>query len=109
MSDRTRAWLALRAGAVPPVLEARMESAIDDVFDHDASADALADAARSCLRDALAAGDDRAAALHLLAADALITYACEAAADDGPEALAALAEAWSAERLAYLVEAGKSS
>jgi hypothetical protein len=33
----------------------------------------------SCLRDALALCDDRAAALDLLAADALVTYACEAA------------------------------
>lgn len=104
MSDRARAWLAMRAGAVPPVLEARLESAIDDAFDDDDLPDELADAARSCLRAALAAGDDRDAALHLLAADALITYACEAAADGGGEALSALAGMCAAERLAHLVD-----
>jgi hypothetical protein len=45
----------------------------------------LADAALACLRDAWSC-DDRAAALHLLAADALLTYACEAAAGGGTDA-----------------------
>lgn len=104
MSDRARAWLAMRAGAVPPVLEARMERAIDDVLDDDVVARALADAARSCLRDAVRAGDDRAAALHLLAADALITYACEAAAAGDAHGIDTLAEASSAARLSQLLE-----
>ena len=78
-----------------------MESAIDDAFDHDTIPAALADAARVCLRDALAAGDDRAAALHLLAADALITYACEAATVEAG-GLAALADATAPDRLARL-------
>lgn len=104
MSDRARAWLAMRAGAVPPELESRMESAIDDVPGDDTIHGALADAARICLRDALAAGDDRAAALHLLAADALLTYACEAAADPDASALTQLADAFAPERLAHLTE-----
>lgn len=104
MSDRARAWLAMRAGAVPPALEARMEAAVDGVIDDDTVPAALADAARACLREALAIGDDRAAALHLLAADALITYACEAAADKGGEALDGLMNATRPERLADLVD-----
>ena len=103
MSDRARAWLAMRAGAVPPVLEARMERAMDDVLDDDVVARALADAARSCLLAAVHSGDDRAAALHLLAADALITYACEAAAGDA-DCIDTLADHSGAERLSPLRE-----
>lgn len=109
MSDRARAWLAMRAGAVPPALEARMESAMDDVIDHDSVPATLADAARECMRDALAAGDDRSAALHLLAADALITYACEAAADGGEPGFDAVARAAEPGRLALLLDMDGSS
>jgi hypothetical protein len=68
----------------------------------------LAAAALACLADALGHGDDRAAALHLLAADALLTVACEAAADAGdPVArIGALAERYSVARLAPLAESG---
>jgi hypothetical protein len=93
----------MRAGGVPPALEARMESAIDDVLDYDTIPGALADAARICLRAALAVGDSRDAALHLLAADALITYACEAAANGAGDSLNDLAESWSPGNLAHLV------
>lgn len=104
MSDRARAWLAMRAGAVPPALEARMERAIDDAVGEDTLPAALADAARACLREALAIGDDRAAALHLLAADALMTCACEAAAEEGGDALDDLVNATAPERLAHLLD-----
>lgn len=80
-----------------------MESAIDDVREYDTIPGALADAARICLREALAVGDSREAALHLLAADALITYACEAAANRGGDSLIDLAESWLPGRLAHLV------
>ena len=80
-----------------------MESAMDHVMDHDSIAAVLADAARVCLRDALAAGDDRSAALHLLAADALITHACEAAVEDSA-AFDAVARAAAPERLALLLD-----
>src|SRR5690606_4854003 len=71
---------------------------------------ALEHAARSCLRDALDIGDDRAAALHLLAADALITYACEAvsdfaATDEHAVALDQLAVSASPPQLAHLPDA----
>ncbi|HSK19770.1 MAG TPA: hypothetical protein VK912_11540 [Longimicrobiales bacterium] len=104
MSDRARAWLATRAGAVPPALEARMESAMDDVVGQDTVPAALAAAARVCMRDALAAGDDRSAAVHLLAADALITYACEAAADGRDAEFDVVARAAAPERLALLLD-----
>ena len=81
-----------------------MESAMDDVIDTDNVPAALADAARVCMRDALAAGDDRSAALHLLAADALITYACEAAVEGSRADLAVVARAAAPERLALLLD-----
>jgi hypothetical protein len=109
MNDRARAWLAMRTGTVPPALEARMESALADVPGDDSVPAALADAARACLRDAVAGCDDRDAALHLLAADALITCACEAAADEDAAALDALAQAHAPERLAHLVERNGTS
>lgn len=59
----------------------------------------LAAAALLCLADAAECGDDRAAALHLLAADALVTDACEAAAASAAW-LASLVEACRIERLA---------
>src|SRR5690606_980843 len=52
---------------------------------------------------ALAEAHDRSGALHLLAADALLTYAFEAAAERGPEAVTALAERRGAARLALLL------
>lgn len=109
MSDRARAWLSLRAGAVPPALEAYMEAAVDDVLDDDTVHGALADAARGCLREAIARGDARAAALPLLAADALMTYAFEAAAEVDAAALRELSDAWSTERLSVVLRAAGAS
>ena len=82
-----------------------MEAAVDDVLDDDTIHGALADAARSCLRQAIDLGDDRAAALPLLAADSLMTYAFEAAAMVDDAALRELAESWSTERLAAVLRA----
>ncbi|HSJ25124.1 MAG TPA: hypothetical protein VK929_10670 [Longimicrobiales bacterium] len=95
----TRKWLSERSADVPESLLARMERAVDDVaLDHhgvqdDAGvADVLAAAAVLCLREAAADCDVRDAALPLLAADALMTAAFEAAAgvDDPATALQAL-------------------
>jgi hypothetical protein len=81
-----------------------MESAVDDALDDETTSDALADAARICLRDAVVTGDERGAALHLLAGDALLTYACDAAAVDGDiDKLRELARSWSPARLANLL------
>lgn len=66
--------------------------------------DFLFDAAIVCTRDALALGDDRAAATPLLAADALLTWACELAADGGGAALDSLLDRAS-EQLAALLDA----
>lgn len=105
MSRRARVWLVERAGPVPPSLQAAMERAADaargqveraadaarrDRDGSDSLPDALADATLRSLRTAIRLGDDRDAALALLAADALVTFACEAAADTGVDTGAAL-------------------
>jgi hypothetical protein len=98
---QARSFLAA-SGDVPPQLMARMTEALDEALDEAAHPDAPADAApadlpdllgaaaMACLRLALERCDERYAALHLLAADALITAACEAAAG-GEDADAAVA------------------
>ena len=78
------AWLDARRPAPPVRLRARIDAALGSALDSDASA-----AAASCLR----AGEElarellgknatsRESALDLLAADALVTYAFEAASE----------------------------
>lgn len=99
-------WLAAREPAPPPALLARMRETLADMGHDDAARahDVLLSAGASLLERMLGTGDEgRGAALDLLAADALVTYAFEAAAEDAttlaPRADAALA------RLAALGEA----
>lgn len=98
-------WLAAREPDLPPDLRARMVAAL-----HATSAAALQDrfgeAAVDCMRMALAAGDDRAGALHLLAADALLTHGAEAAAVGGEEVLRVWASRYGADRMAEMLPEG---
>lgn len=80
-----------------------MEAAVDAVDEGSSVHRDLAAAALQCLRAAAQLGDDRAAALHLLAADALITAACEAAAEAGPAELEAVRSDTAPARLADLI------
>lgn len=96
-------WLAAREPAPPTALLARMREALDREADRDAidAHETLLGAGVTLLERMLGAGDQgRGSALDLLAADALVTYAFEAAAEDAttlaPRADAAL------ERLAAL-------
>ena len=102
MSESTRAWLAQHNADVPASLQARMEQAAAGA-EADSLVTELTDAALECLRVALQTCDDRAAALDLLAADALVTQACAAAAEAGDAALAALADRLSPARLQALM------
>jgi hypothetical protein len=83
MSERST-WLAARRPAPPADLAAGLEFAASD----GALQDELAAEGRARLALALARlGRVRESAFRLLEADALITYACEAALDlDDPEA-----------------------
>ena len=78
-SIRIADWLASREPS-PPGLLAQM---LEDIV-HDERCDS-AELAAALMTHAIAlldsVGDDRAAAIHLLAADALITYAMEAASE----------------------------
>ena len=83
MSAPAVAWLAAYAGPVPPQLAARMRQAADHEDAGTGIAADLGAAALRCLGAAVPLGEQRAGALPLLAADALITCACEAAAEQG--------------------------
>ena len=96
------AWLAPRLAAAPADLADRMRSAVADGSGAPVP-DALAAAALACLRRGIDGGERRAAALDLLAADALLTHACEAAAEEDPSALAAFCQRLSDDRLAPLL------
>ena len=76
-----RSWLRGRAPAPPEALPLHVDSATGDPVD------LLADAGARTLERALTGEGERRGAYDLLAADALITYASEAAAAaDDPEA-----------------------
>lgn len=80
-----RAWLRSRTPPAPAPLLARLEAALGPALDDDASSAParLLDAAVELLRPLVARDDaGRDCALDLLAADALVTYAFEAASDD---------------------------
>ena len=79
------AWVAARARGVPEALGARVRAALSaQRTAEEPIADILLDAAVSTLGDALSAPEmTRANALDVLAADALATYAFEAAAEAG--------------------------
>ncbi len=83
-------WLERRTAQAPPALRAR-------VFEYAASAptgpvpEALAAAGRAALARVLDHPGDRSVALDLLAADALVTLALLAQAEQAPEQLGAFA------------------
>ncbi len=88
------AWLQTRVPAPPPALAARIREALAATSSPpDAvSADVLLDAGEQLLRTLLEADHlTRNAAVDLLTADALVTYAFEAAADE-PERIQARAQ-----------------
>jgi hypothetical protein len=85
---RSAEWLERRLRDSPPSLRERLEPHVARLDDEADLPRALVSAACDLLdsiRDRL---DERAAAFDLLAADGLLTLACEAAALDDPEDLA---------------------
>ena len=90
------AWLRQRAPAPPDRLLARIQERLGDRRDKDASVapEACLDAAEELLRELISRPSMRRdAALDLLTADALTTYAFEAAAGANPESLGNVASA----------------
>jgi hypothetical protein len=99
------AWLRARRPEAPAEL---LEAAVQAVAAAgpgpagEALSEQLARAGGERLRAALAFGDERAGAFALLVADALLTWACEAAAEEGEHAVARLAAAWTPARISRL-------
>ncbi len=75
-------FLDARDADVPAALREATRAAASEAADADV-VQALLAAARNSLAATLSKGEGRAAALDLLAADALLTWACEAAAESG--------------------------
>jgi len=87
-------WLSTRQPEAPVSLRVRIAEvvAVHPEWNAMPPADALLEAGEILMRDVLAAAPkDRKAALDLLAADACVTYAFEAASD-APTGLPALAD-----------------
>jgi hypothetical protein len=85
-------WLDRRTSQAPPALRTRVrEYAL--AASGDSLARLLASAGRAALDRVLSQSGDRTAALDLLAADALITLALRAQAEEAPERLQEFAAA----------------
>lgn len=98
-------WIDTRESAAPPALRASMARVIEESGVADGAVwDLLADAALHGLVRILSEPSERANAPRLLAVDALLTYACEAAAESGPDPLAALLERLDWHRFERLLE-----
>ena len=100
-----RSWLSERIADAPDALRERMLAALADVNGEETVHGQLADAAAICLQNAMAEQALRVCAIGLLAADALMTHACEAAAETGGDELAAFAAQWDAKRFEQLLHA----
>jgi hypothetical protein len=100
-----RDWLTVRIADAPDPLKERMLEGLAEVDGVGPIYDQLADAAAICLRSAMAEQALRVCAMGLLAADALLTHACEAAAEAGGDELAAFAAGWNPERFEQLLHA----
>jgi hypothetical protein len=99
-------WLGAREPLPPFELEQRIRRAVERLRTAESSVMAtLAAAAFQCLQDAARSGAQRSAAHELLAADALLTYACEAAAEQGVDTLAQLTSSLDFERFEELARA----
>lgn len=89
----------------PASLRERMLAALGAVNSTAEIHEQLGAAAALCLERAMAGQTRRTSAMDLLAADALMTHACEAAAEAGSHVLDAFAGEWNATRLGRLLPA----
>jgi hypothetical protein len=89
---RSEAWIADHVQEAPAELRQQVLRDTEAITEADPLPEALAGAGRSALGRALARPSDRSVALDLLTADALITLALLAQAEEHPEDLGHLAE-----------------
>ena len=88
--EAVHAWLAGRAPAAPPALATKLSHCLDAAPDALLAGDSLAEVTGrlglATLRTAVERQDaTEAAAMDLLAADAFVTFAFEAAAEEGAD------------------------
>lgn len=102
VSAQTLIWLDARESPPPPELRAHIARALEGVRAETVPG-ALAEAALACLQTTLAAPQARETAPDLLTADALLTYALEAAAELGASTLREIVELYGPGALAPLV------
>ena len=100
--DEVLAWLDARESRPPPELRERMATALAGAKSETLPG-ALAEAALACLQATVERPEERASALDLLAADALLTYALEAAAELGAETLGRIAGEYGPEALGRIL------
>lgn len=98
-------WIRGRSPAPPGPLREAIVAALHRAPSEGADVPGtMAAAALVTLEVVLAGSGERGSAAQLLAADALLTYACEAAAEAGPGALTALVDALRPEAFEALAE-----
>ena len=97
------AWLETHIAEAPAQLRERMQRALANADETKPVAQQLSDAAMSCLSASLSNTGERSCAIDLLAADALLTHACQAAAEEGAESLVTLTESMNADSFAALL------
>lgn len=83
--ERLERWME----GAPDALRDCAREALERAHASGSDAERMGSAALERLGAVLESSGDRAAALDLLAADALLTHACESAAAEGPDALEA--------------------
>lgn len=104
MTDAAR-WLDARPEPAPPSVRSEIDALLAEA-DPGALHDRFAAAALRALETVTDGPSDRSSASTLLAADALLTYACEAAAEAGPETLDTLTASLDFDRFTELLTSG---
>ena len=101
-----RRWLEDHASGSPSTLRAAMDRALNASTGDAAAAETLAAAGLGALAAVVAGHGERVSAVDLLAADALLTCACQAAAEAGPGAVEALTSSLEVARFEALLTEG---
>lgn len=96
-------WLSPRIAAAPKQLAQHMTAALQAIAPQRTVQDELAEAALWCLQRSLEGEQRSEKAMQLLAADALLTHACEAAAETGSQEIALFTATWNANRFESLL------
>jgi hypothetical protein len=102
MTDPGR-WLDARRPPAPPSIREAMDPWLREADPNEALHRRLALAGIRALEAVVARPSERNTATALLAADALLTYACEAAAEAGPHALDRLTGELGFDRFSQLI------